>query len=134
MANLLNLDDIKEIDHNGWVGPNTEKPHVLIITIDEDDCSPDYEENRQWEVVHHPECKRATVYSDDGREIIADAYDCGVGWEIQNVGLDSLEDKDGLTWDQLEPGSYLIEFWATVTRSYGGEEYENGLTVIEGPL
>lgn len=113
------LDTPISIDQDGVPEPQVVPPHVLIITVNEDTGEDHYEEEREYEIIHNPECL---------------AQDCAVGWEVLHVGLDSLEDDNGLGWQDLEPGRYLIKFWAEVTRTYGGEEYESGLSIVDGPL
>jgi hypothetical protein len=106
----------------------TDLRHYLIITLVEEDTGQDgYVEELEWEIEHDPNCK-FSVYDTTAFPTVRH-YECAVGEEIGNVGLDGLEDD----WQSLEPGRYEIEHWTEGYYNHqdGTMEYDSGLNFVE---
>lgn len=129
------------------------QPHILTIT-----------EQGEFEVEHPEDCPIKCYWWPGAREYISESHpltaelagagehDCYVGWELANVGLDTLdlgleddEDESLIVdpehvpasqwepfWKSLRPGRYLIEGWYEpgVSTPNGPAEPDGGLTLF----
>lgn len=97
--------------------------HVLLVEDDGDETAM---------FVKHPEsCERFSKYGEPIEEAMG--YRCGVDFELDNAGFDSL----GPERLDLPIGQYLIESWHEVIvlpPHIGGREYDGGLVLLEGPV
>ena len=93
------------------------------------DTAPD---SRHWLVissvgedwhVEHPECCATDAALDEN---FGPFYLCGVGSEITNCGLDSLD----VDWKTLNVGRYEISHWVTRHDTAYGPEWDGGLTLV----
>ena len=98
----------------------TGKHYLIISTLSEDDGFFPYDEEREWRIVHPPDCKHG--------EIQDNMHICPVEDQVHHSGLDLAETPDGEMWDNLEDGSYEIEAWHEGPDKYTGE-YDGGLTI-----
>lgn len=124
--------------------PMEQLPHGLLIYVEEDGGETGYE------VTHPVDCPVACPWwpgapFDDEPVGIAVAHEhrlCYVEWEIENVGLDSLDVSEVVTtfgthidaWKHLPPGRYLIEGWYHPGGWAGSEPVDpDGGLVLLGP-
>jgi hypothetical protein len=101
-------------------------PHYLIITVNEDDGSPNWQEEREWEIEHDPRCPSEKWDSGFGPDVIQ--HTCLMGEEISHNGIDSLE----VDWTTLEAGRYEVEVWSSYDSF--SREYDGGLRLLDARI
>lgn len=117
--------------------PPIETPHVLVL-------GDRYDDGRDWEVEHPPDCGRACPWWPEACTGLRGGFEgtptCYVEWEIDGAGLDSLSgevygiqvESDG--WRSLPDGRYLLEGWYTPQGWAGSEPIDaDGGLILVGP-
>lgn len=99
--------------------------HTLIVHVVGDDDEPfhinDFED---CEIQHPAECKQV-----HDEVLDADRYECGVSFNLENVGLRFSLRYTGTPI--TEPGTYRIQAWAETIRGFDYTEYDGGIGVVE---
>lgn len=103
--------------------------HYLVIVVNQDDGEPGFEEWRDWHITHPPDCEKSMRESYDLTNPRTEYNLCPVEGEVIHNGLDSAQTEEGKEWTDLEDGSYEIEAWHEAVSTYGGMEYDGGLTI-----
>jgi hypothetical protein len=132
----------------------TEDPIRHVLTINRIPADGEYEEEIEWEITHTDECPQKYVHCGGPNFCLTLSghdthwythYECGVEYEIDNVGLDGLECSDYIDrsaydaadpidrlweWKFLPKGRYEVIFWS---EKYGGYpyEYDSGLSITQ---
>lgn len=98
--------------------------HFLVI----EDDGPD---ETAWYIEHPDDCPTRVLWAGDGEYPDVLGHECGYDYEVENAGVDAIEDGDIPT----EIGRYRIEHWHEESRGFDWVEHSTGIRILdsEGP-
>lgn len=94
--------------------------HFLIVEEDGDETA--------WYIEHPAVCPTRVVWAGDGEwcpDIMG--HDCAYDYEVENAGVDAIEDGDIPT----EIGRYPIEHWHEEHRGFDWVEHSTGIRILD---